>query len=65
VDIWSWLTTPAGIEVTHAAVLLVTALAAWLAADARRISKDNAKKLDGHLAELTATVSEATTKDTD
>ena len=47
--LYEWAISPSGIELTHAAVLLLTAAAAYLSYLSRRRSSENAKLLNGHL----------------
>lgn len=47
----TFLLSPEGQQLTHAVVLVLVALAAYLSAKAREQASENAKKLDGHLAE--------------
>lgn len=50
---FDFLLSPAGIELTHAVILLITATAAYVAYLARRQSKQNSELLNGHIAEHT------------
>jgi hypothetical protein len=48
---WDWLVTPAGVEATHAGILVLTAAAAVLGAAATRVAQGNKKLLNDHLEE--------------
>lgn len=52
-NVVDWLATPLGIEFTHAAILLITALASYLGYLAHRTGKRNQQLLDGHLRDHT------------
>jgi hypothetical protein len=47
--LFDWLASPAGIEATHAVVLLITASAGILAARARAVGKQNQRMLNAHM----------------
>lgn len=46
---YDFLTSPTGIELTHAVILVLVALAAYLSAKAKAQSASNEKLLNGHL----------------
>lgn len=48
-ELIAFLQTPEGVELTHAVIALLVAIAAVLSAYAARISHTNRKLLDGHL----------------
>jgi hypothetical protein len=45
----AYLSTPAGAELEHSIILLITAVAAILSAVAMEISRRNSSKLNGHM----------------
>lgn len=47
--ILDYLSTPIGIELTHAVILLLLAATTWITIQTKRQSQENAKALDGHL----------------
>lgn len=50
-NIWDFLVSPTGQELTHAIVVLVLAIAAWFTYLAHRYARDNAEKLDDHISQ--------------
>lgn len=48
-SIVDWLETPLGVELLHAIIALITALAAWLSFQAKRHAEYNARQLNSHV----------------
>lgn len=46
---FDWLITPAGVQLTHAVIVLLVAVAAYIGALAKRQSSENAKLLNSHI----------------
>lgn len=44
-----WLSTPGGIELTHAFVVLLLAVSAWISYRTREHAKRIESRLDGHI----------------
>lgn len=49
VTVWDFLATPGGVELEHALITLIVAVAAWFSYMAHRQSSNNAKALNSHL----------------
>ena len=52
--VWEWLTSPIGIELTHAVILVLLALAGFLNYLAHRKANEVQSELSGHLADHSA-----------
>jgi hypothetical protein len=50
-DFWTWLGTPGGIEMEHAIITLLVAIAGYLSYLAHQQSAENRKLLNSHLEE--------------
>jgi hypothetical protein len=50
-NIWEFLVSPTGQEVTHAVVVLILAIAAYFTYLAHQYAKANTEKLDDHISQ--------------
>lgn len=62
---YDWLVSPSGVELTHAIILLVTAVAAYVSFLAHRQSSQNAEMLNSHLEKHIADATASRSDDPD
>lgn len=48
-NVFDWLLSPGGIEISHAVVVIALSLNAWISWRVKRQSEENGRLLDGHL----------------
>lgn len=60
--VWDWLASPAGIELTHALVLLLLAITAWISKKAHDRAEDASRAIRQHTREV-ASLGEAMDRD--
>ena len=58
--LFDWLASPVGIDLTHAVIVLILAVASWVTYRTHRVTKANADRLDNHIAEHRADVAHTT-----
>lgn len=58
--LFDWLSTPAGLELSHAVTLVLLAVAAWISWRTHQTATANTQKLDNHIAEHSADIAHTT-----